>query len=482
MLILALLIASVDRVAAAERAGTWISESDPGQYDMTEALVRLNSRLLLSMREFGIRNVPLYDLRFDLAEGGFRFSTRYNRREGNGRFVYFLDVADRKYGIRASAGYFMPDIAMGMVFSGYDMTYPFSSGFPLRKYKLLVRRSSFYGCSIKGVAMSVMAKRLYLMAFAGRAGKWTSDEYVMDDGHLGGFRVETSAGKARSGITLSFDNGFCNAGTDLRMDYGNASVSIELSGCAMNRISGMTGVRWRNRLGSVGIVFFVIDMDTDIGLGNIPGGREGYSAYRRGYLFSTTRKLRKSISGRIALGQTSYGNSDRLDLKNSCRAEVSIRTYGIRITTGYVTNSTSSLSIMPVPQAGSPSLSMRRSVNLLALKEFGRTGRMRISARYPFGDEKSGLILTNSIRFAGRKRKKILNLSFTWHRAFRGSPSFYSYQPVLMGEYPWKYFDGDGLFWVVSLSREVNGSMISFRSSGGSQRKTGVDIQIKYDF
>ncbi|MBU8921127.1 MAG: hypothetical protein KOO63_04825 [Bacteroidales bacterium] len=480
--LIAFTVISVGRVSAEERTETWISGSDPGQYDMTEALVRLNSRVLLSMRGVGAQSEPSYDLRFDLADRGIRVSTRYNRRERAGRFAYFLDLAHRQYGIRVSAGYFMPDIAMGMVFSGYDMTYPFSSGFPLRKYKRLVRRSSFYGNSVRGVALSAMVKQLYLMAFSGTTGKWSSDRYVRDDGRLGGLRVETSAGRIRSGLTFSFDNGFRNAGTDLRMDYGRASIALELAGRSLDKISGITGVRWKNRQGSAGIVIFCIDPDTDIKFGNIPGGREGYVASRRGYSLSATRRLRKSISGRFALGQTSYSNPDRLDWKNACRGEVSIRTSGIRITVGYVVNSTSSLPLMPLPPVGLPSLSTRRSVNILAVKGLGSAGRVRLSLRYPHDDESTGVILTQSFRANDKKKKKAMEVSFTWHQALRGRPSFYSYQPVLVGEYPWKYFKGDGLFWVISARREIGGITLSLRSSGGSQKKIGVDTQIRYDF
>ena len=473
---------SCDRVIAEEGRGRWISGSDPGQYDMTEALIRLNSRILLSMRGVGAQSEPSYDLRFDLADRGIRLSTRYNRREGAGRFAYFLDMAHRQYGIRMSVGYFIPDIAMGMVFSGYDMTYPFSSGFPLRNYKRLVRRSSFFGSSVRGVALSAMVKRLYTMVFSGSTGKWRADKYVRDDGRLSGLRVETYTGKIRSGLTFSLDNGSRNVGADLRMDSGRTNVAIELAGRTMDKISVMAGVRWKNRQGSAGIVFFSIDLDTDLKLGNIPGGREGHVASRRGYSLSATRRLRKSIFVRLAIGQTSYANPDKLDWKNAYRAEVSMLTFGIRVTAGYVVNSTNSLPLMPLPPVGSPSLSTRRSVNILALKEFGSTARIRLSMRCPIEDESAGFILTQSFRTTDRKRRKALELSFTWHRVLRGGPSFYSYQPVLVGEYPWKYFKGDGLFWVISARKEMKGSMLSLRSSGGTQRKIGVDVQISYDF
>ncbi len=176
-------------------------EVDQEEYEMKEVLSRFKSRVVLTEKKRANDRGEKSDLR--IAFSGFRskFVGRIEKKDNKIRPVLFIESQVPSRGLQLYTGDFMPDLALGAIFSGYRFSYPFSSGYPLRRQKSITKHTSFYGSSIRGIALRSGTARSTLLVFMGRVGKWNDEKFTLERQYMSGARIEAGSGRYRAGRT-----------------------------------------------------------------------------------------------------------------------------------------------------------------------------------------------------------------------------------------------------------------------------------------
>lgn len=457
------------------------SEDDPEQYDMMETLRRHRSGIffgssnLLSERRKTKSGITL--------EGDcFRLRVRVEREETEVRSLFYTRVDARRIPLRIDAGYFLPDIAMGLVYSGYEFSYPFSTGYPLRKPKWLAGRTSFYGKTIRGMALSMSFTGLRWMIFSGEQGTWSGGRFKGGSGKAKGVRLERPVKGMQLGVTLDNSGGRCRTGIDGRKKIGMTSMSFEL--CCSE--SSLTAAEWgfsrKVKNGNAGLALYLVPAGDLPPFGYISGGSGNRGMDRRGISSVFSMKFRRRCRLRFAFEHNRYLSASADKIRNRWRIECLFRAGMGRMRMGWTHSDALEKKTLPFPSDHGNDSEASESLNIVADCHHALTGRMRIACRFPCSENHCGMILSHLHRFESRGKAIKFDITVSWYRSIRGEAPFYIYEPVLKGSYPWKYLRGAGR----RLSLLASLGVKRFRIVTVTAWQTGVDwaadCQILYDF
>lgn len=455
---------------------------DPSQYEMAEVLGNISSKLTLTIRRAGIREKEAKEIRLALSGKKSGFAVRIERRAEADRALFFLDYNIPYGDSHLYAGYFMPDIALGLGFAGYRFSYPFSGGYPIRRYKWITKHTSFFGGSVRGAALKAGAGIVRIMIFAGEPGKWKDEVFVTEKGYINGIRVEAGTEKLKAGMTVSGVRGLMLAGADCRVENRSYVQSAEV--CISN--SGRLAVSWgwRRKSGNYRQGFLIFRVPSGLGnrYGDIPGGIGNDSFDRTGISLVSSWMVRRGRRLKLAFEHRRDDSGSRTRILNLSKVEYSLIYRGSNIKVAWSKRNRSSTETVPFPPVAKQAVSNPENANILFTSRDIEPVRARLLLRYSWSRDYSGYIFSPSIRIRSSSRRMICKCFFSIYRSCSGRAVFYSYEPVIAGSYPWKYLAGNGMRGGVMCTLKTRNSSLLVRTAMDGHGKSETDIQWIYNY
>ncbi|HSG28670.1 MAG TPA: hypothetical protein VLA34_09335, partial [Candidatus Krumholzibacterium sp.] len=234
---------SVPGAVTADRVGEdGFVESRERFYDIG-SLMRIRTESSLTSTAVQTEERRVDDIRLSLSMGRSWMALRYNRREAGERAAFFIDSVIGRCPARLTAGYFVPDLGLGLTYPPVEDDYLSTAGFSVREYRHFVRRTSFYGRSLRGGAVTLAAGFWRLLLFAGQPGQWKDVSFVTGEDRLTGSRLEYAGGAIRAGLTFSRSGEAGCAGFDLLRKGASSTAGLEIAVDEDRQVSFMTGIR-----------------------------------------------------------------------------------------------------------------------------------------------------------------------------------------------------------------------------------------------
>ncbi len=397
------------------------------------------------------------------------------------RSSFYARWATRSGGLGCHFGYLMPDLAMGLSFSGYSVTYPFTPGYPLRKPRAIIGRTSFYGKAFLGVAVNARSAGFEILCFCARPGGWSERGFIVENKPVAGLRLIKKSPSFEGGITLWKREGPVMAGVDWRGKAGRMDLAAEIS-CGSAQGPAVTcGFNSREAVVNTGLVVYSAAAGSLPSSGDIPGGRGDSGLDRRGLSLVLDRKLPGGLKLRYAFEHDMFGAADRRQTRSTSRAGVSSRWRGREMRVDWIWKEDNDLPAIPFPPARESSSSTGQSVNILVRSRSSGSG-WRLSILCPWSDLSAGLLFSPSIRIRSGSGRSRLDLSCALYKSFRGTEGFYCYEPVIKSGYPWKYLGGGGGRTVIMGSTFWKGVRMTCRFLADTRDGYDVDIQSMFEF
>ncbi|MBN2185540.1 MAG: hypothetical protein JW746_09445 [Candidatus Krumholzibacteriota bacterium] len=451
------------------------------EYEMRDVLSRFKPGVILTGKNGIDDTVEKSDLRFFLSGLRSRFTGRIEKKENITRSVIFIENQGFSGRVRLYAGDFMPDLALGAIFAGYRFSYPFSSGYPLRRERSITRHTSFYGTSIRGAALRAGTSGSSLLLFAGRAGKWNDKEFKSESRNISGARIEADSGRYRAGMTLCSDNRHLLAGFDHTVEDRNCLISGEL----LRSGEGKTGLLWgmRKKTGAcrVGFLFFRLPSGMRNRFGDIPGGIGDQDSDKRG--ISVVGSFSRPRFGRFraSFEKRRDDNGKETVITCSSRFEYSARLHSGRWRLSYSRRDGTETGYTLFPPGKADSRLEKEKLDLLISARPYKIFTLRIQAGCIWSEEYHGYILLNSLSFGGSRSLFRTTIFSGIYRSVRGRPAFYSYEPALIGGYPWKYLSDNGIRAGIKCRLKIGRSSVNLKFADGTQDSWEIDFQLLFD-
>ena len=405
----------------------------------------------------------LWDVRTDLRSQRCRVLAR-SRPDDVYRF-YLSAGCCRGY-LRLHAGDFTPDLAWGLVSSSYHTSYPFSSGYCIRRCRWITGTSSFYCPSIRGGAVEAWMGRMRLLLFLGNECSYYNGRLFTRGDQLSGVRCEADFEDVTAGVSICTGPRLPEGravSLDFGLDRGAVEMQCELALFGKNSAEGVCALRIRGLRNDLRLMFRGNGLNRASRFGRSFHGRSGP---KRGFSVVARRRLGGRIEFLSALEHWNSWNGRRNGSGDLIRIELRRRGKVSETKLSYSWRRDTVCSLMPFPPQDDTDVDVRRSANILqSLRLIGRA-RLRISLRMPLEEER-GILVAPSI-LLDRPIKAVL--SYAWHRSYRGTPLFYLYESTVRGFYPWRSLRGDG--WRISSMCEISADMIRL-ASGFSIDKSG---------
>lgn len=416
------------------------------------------------------------DMRLASRGEGFRARARY-RSEDLYRF-YLAGFLPSGHA-RLHVGDFTPDLAMGLCFSSYTATYPFSHGYHIRKRRWVSGTTSLYGASMRGGAAEFWAGSIRALFLGGRLCSYR--EGRLD---VGGPAVLCGRfSLARGGFSVGAGIHYIERGGDEPVSSFDASWSegpMETAAEISTNGKDWCGL-WAISVRGKGSGMSLLVYELPGGMGH-PLGRYFYGAgrWRRGGSIVLQRRLASPLrlfcSFERSDARDPFGAKRRDLLRLECRWSAGGSSVKLSLKRCIERQSI----LMPHPSSGErPEGEISDSIHLLqAWRLFGST-RLRVSCRAPLERGGRGYLVCPSLTI---DRGLSVTLSWALHRAVDGMPLFYCYERSLKGQYPWRALRGDG--WRVALIGGVSIGPVRIASglstTSGGAYEGGAQLGAKF--
>ncbi len=466
---------------AAEAEGSIISPPDPLQYDMDSALEEPPSMFVLTWRDLDEEERFLPALQYVFDGKRIHFRGRLEPIGDGQRFSYHARCRALSGKAGCDAGYFLPDLAMGLSFAGYSITYPFSSGYPLRKPRTIVGRTSFYGRPFFGGAANARVAGLDVLCFLARPGRWRENEFVPEEDCVSGIRLARKTPILEAGMTVWNSGGCLMAGLDGRRMAGKTKLAAEISFAPGQAPAVICGLTNRDAPVNVGLAAYAAPRGRLESSGDLPGGRVNSCVERRGLSLVLDRRIARGLKLRYAFAHDLFEETDCRRTRNTSRAGVTAGRKGVEMRIDWTCREDFDIPTIPFPPLEEPASSTSRDLKI-SMKS-GPSGRKwRLSAQYPSSDESSGFLISPAVALKTGSGRSRLDISCAWYRSFRGSEGFYRYEPVAWGGYPWKYLGGRGGRTVIRGEIRRKGLKTTARGMFDTGEGYGLDVQFLFEF
>jgi hypothetical protein len=381
-------------------------------------------------------------MRCTLEEERLRLSGRYADA-----YAYRLYAAGRLYRghVRVHGGDFAPDLAVGLLYSSYSSTYPFSSGYHIRKMRWIAGRMSFYGPSMRGAAVEVWAGCAHLLAFRGSPCSYKGGRIETSGALVTGGRLEFTKRGLSMGATACTDETSSRSLTvsidaSLIRERFEAAGELIVTGEGTGCVFGCSTRRGR---GEASLFLYGMHSFSSRAFGRPLQGR--YPA-KRGASLVLRRGIRAGIEVLSAFEHGSSSNVIEERSRDLVRLECRWSARRHRVKVSYSRRIDSRSIMVPYPPGGVMPPEVSSSLGIVQTSRIRKSLRVRVSIRAPLEREGSGYLICPSITLEHAVRA---TLSWAVHRATSGSPLFYCYERSLDGLYPWRALRGDG--WRVAL-------------------------------
>lgn len=383
------------------------------------------------------------DARLACSNGRFRLSARYRTEE-----IYRLYLAGSlpTGHVRLHGGDFMPDLAMGLCFSSYMTSYPFSHGYHIRKRRWVSCATSLYGVSMRGGAAEFWAGPARILLLAGRGCSYSDGRLDVKGptilcGRFALVRSGLSAGATLHTIDEQGRDPVYSVDASWSGERVDAAAELASDGGGW---SGVWALSVRGERSGMSLLIYDLPMGWDQ-----PMGRSFFGAgrWRRGGSIVLDQRLARRI--RIYSAFERSGASDSFEAKKrdllrfECRWSAGGNSMKLSLKRRIERRSI----LMPCPSSEEqPGDDVTDSIHLLQTWRLPASLRLRISCRAPLERGRSGYLVCPSLTIDRR-----FNATVSWavHRAIEGSPLFYCYERSLKGLYPWRALRGDG--WRVAF-------------------------------
>ena len=375
---------------------------------------------------------------------------------------------------------FVPDIAMGLLFDGSFTYYPFTSGYPFRRYRTVAARTSFYPVAVRGVAVESYSGGACILVFAGRPRTWRGDRFCLGNAVLGGMRICRRCASWELGASLCRDpahDGGSLAGVDGRCRLGSMAIGGEMACGAAGSVSGVWGIRFRGEVFDIGMLLHEVSFSHAGRFGAAAGRRSDTDEAHRGFSVVLGRWDTGGCRVRAAFEQMRI--RERLgDLRRrSIRVEMERRRRPVRVRVSFHSRIDRERSGFIHPG----SLIEGEHLSKVKLSTEWRPHRLLsfgATFQYTGSGCGRGSCLAPSIRLMGPSGSFDWMLKAAFYGSYAGKAVFSVYEPALEGGYPWKQLYGSGAAWVFRSRISVGVMRFSWRLSGCDDGMIEGNVQI----
>jgi hypothetical protein len=414
-----------------------------------ESYLELPGRLPLHLEAWytvdrlGPENERRDDSRLTCRSDRFRLSARYRSEE-----IYRLYLAGSwpTGHVRLHCGDLMPDLAMGLCFSSYISSYPFSRGYHIRKRRWVSGATSLYGVSMRGGAAEFWTGPARILLLGGRQCSYSDGRLDVEGptvlcGRLALLRNGFSAGTTLHAVDGQRRDPVCSVDLSWSGERIDAAAEIASDGEGW---SGIWAFSVRGERSGMSILLYDIPPGRDH-----PMGRSFYGAgrWRRGCSLVLDQRLARRIRIFSAFERSGANDPYEARRRDLLRFECRWSSGGNSMKLSLKRRIERRSILMPYPSGEEqPEDEVTDSIHLLQTWRLPASLRLRISCRAPLERGRSGFLVCPSLTI---DRRFSATLSWALHRAIEGSPLFYCYERSPRGLYPWRALRGDG--WRVAL-------------------------------
>jgi hypothetical protein len=373
----------------------------------------------------------------------FRLSARYRSEE---IYRFYLAGSLPTGHLRLHGGDFTPDLAMGLCFSSYTASYPFSHGYHLRERRWVSCATSLSSASMRGCAAEIWAGPVRLLLLGGRRCSYSDGRLDVEGPSIRCGRFGMKLGRFSAGTALHTVEGLtpgpvCSVDASWFGERFGAAAEIAAIG---HEWSSIWALSVRGEISRMGLLIYDIQHDWDGSM-----GRSFYGAgkRRRGCSIVLDRRITRRIRILSAFERSGADDSYEAKVRDLLRFECRWSAGGKSIKLSFKRRIERRSILIPSPLGGEqPENEVTDSIQLLQKWRLPASLRLRISCRVPLERGRSGYLVCPSLTIDRR-----FHATLTWavHRALEGTPTFYCYERSLKGQYPWRALRGDG--WRVAL-------------------------------
>jgi hypothetical protein len=414
-----------------------------------ETYLELPGRLPLGLEarftadRLGPETERCHDARIACRDEMFRLSARYRSEE---IYRFYLAGSLPTGHLRLHIGDFMPDLAMGLCFSSYTTSYPFSHGYHIRRRRWVSGATSLYGASMRGGAAEVWAGPVRMLLLGGRRCSYADGRLDVEGPDIRCGRFALRLGRFSAGMILHTVEGLVSGpicSVDALWSGERIDAAAEFISCS-NEWSGVWAISVRGEVSRMSMLIY----DIEPGWGGFMG-RSFYGAgrRRRGGSIVLDRRITRRIRLFSAFERSSADDPSEAKVRDLFRFECRWSAGGKSIKFSFKRRIERRSILIPCPLGGGqPDDEVTDSIQILQKWRLPGSLDLRVSVRSPLERGRSGYLVCPSLTFG---RRIHATLSWAVHRSVEGMPTFYCYERSLKGQYPWRALRGDG--WRVAL-------------------------------
>ena len=403
------------------------------------------------------------DARLSSRSGSFRLRARYRSED-----IYRLYLAGSILSghLLLHAGDLMPELAMGLCFSSYRTTYPFSHGYHIRTRRWISGTTSLYGASMRGGAAELWAGPVHLLVLGGREAAYRDGELRVDGPAVLCGRAALRFGGCSAGLalhTIGEVPGEPVCSVDLSWEGGSVRTGAEIASNGLDWC-GLSAVSLRGDRTRTSMLFYWIPREMDH-----PLGRSFYGAgkWRRGVSIVLDRRLGRRVRVLFSFERADAGVPRETKRRDLLRLECCWSARGNSVKLALRRRIEQRSLLLPCPPTGEePARKVEDSIHLLQRWRLLSSLFLRVSCRVPLERGSKGYLICPSLSV---DRGVTMHLSWALHRAIEGSPLFYCYERSLKGIYPWRAIRGDG--WRLALTGGLSAGPLRFAGSLATTNK-----------
>lgn len=381
-------------------------------------------------------------------------------------------------------GDFLPDFAMGLLFSGCSGLYPFSNGYPFRSRRWIVQKTSFYGNSLRGFAGEFWRGPLRAALFAGRPWVYDSGCISADDRRVCGGRIGFNVHGSVIGATFSRDPSYRNGyffAADGKWRMEKLLIGGELACQGWDRFAGVWGMSFKGRVYEAGILSYSMPFGFGTGFSGLADGAVGDCLFRRGFSIVLRRRIRRRAEVRSAFERAVSQDDFKAKCRDITRVEVVNRWKGVSLKLAWQLKRYDHFDAIPYPGGDPPSYSNAHNFNVLLTWKFLNSYRLRASIRCPLGEETSGCLLAPSFSFPFFSDSIRATAAVYRYHPIKGMPVFYFYEPSFKGRYPWRSVRGGGLRGILLVETSARWFRFLWKVSAESGKGLETGLQVSVD-
>ena len=373
----------------------------------------------------------------------FRFSARYRSDE-----IYraYLGGFLPSRHVRLHMGDIVPDLGMGLCFSSYTTSYPFSHGYHIRGRDRVAGTTSLYGESMRGGAAELWAGPVRLLILGGRRCSYANGVLDTEGPVVACGRLASGLGGFSAGATVHTTDGFSGEpvySADASWSRGRIDAAAELA-TGDERPNGVWALSVRGDVTRISMLLYDIEPGWDG-----PMGRSFYGSgmRRRGCSILLERRLGRGIRLFTAFERSNADDPYDVKVRDLIRFESRWAAGGNSVKLSLKRRIERRSVLIPFPTYGEGKREeVSDSIQLLQRWRLPAALHLRVSLRSLLERGRSGYLICPSLTI-----DRWIDATLAWavHRAVVGTPVFYCYERSLKGQYPWRALRGDG--WRVAL-------------------------------